>query len=144
MRWHPYKISREPGFRLNMIDIMVLSIVCLLSWLGREAFSDHYLYLIPVYVGISFFLFCNVIRIGNRLEPIWYIPFIALTLYGLTRPELYWVLVLGVCEPLRVGLVIYRLRQGNYVGAFYRQLGGLSNKHVFNSKDGLRQEKVRR
>lgn len=126
MRWHPYKIRREPGFRLNMIDIMVLSIIGLLSWLAREPFSAHYLYLIPIYVGSSFFLFCNVFRIGNRLEPLWYIPFMVLTLYGLIQqPEAYWLLVLGVCEPLRVGLIVYRVRQGHYVGAFYRQLAAL-------------------
>jgi len=122
MRWHIYKSRHEPGFRLNLIDIMVLVSVCLLSWFGREIFSDHYLYLIPVYIGVSFFLFCSVFRIGNRLEPIWYIPFILLTLYGLTRPEIYWLLVLAICEPLRVVLVVYHIRRGKHVGAFYRQL----------------------
>ena len=123
MRWHPYKVRRDPGFRLNLIDITVLCGMCLLSWLGREAFADHYLYLLPVYVGISFFSFCNVFRIGNRLEPVWYVPFLALTLYGLTKPEIFWLLVLGVCEPLRIGLVVYRISKGNYVGAFYRSRG---------------------
>jgi len=108
---------------LNLIDIAILISVSLLSWFGSDAFSDHYLYLIPIYVGFSFFLFCNVFRIGNRLEPIWYVPFVLLTLYGLARPEIYWLLILGVCEPLRIALILYRIRKGDYVGAFYNQLG---------------------
>ncbi len=122
MRWHTHGICHEPGFRLSLIDLLMLVSVGLLSWLGRDAFTAHFIYLIPVYVGGSFFLFCNVFRIGNRLEACWYIPFVALSLYGLTRPDLYWLLVLGVCEPLRILLVIYRLRKGGYVGIFYRQL----------------------
>ena len=125
MRWHLYRPRHEPGFRLTMIDIMVLGMVCLLCWLGKEAFSGHHIYLIPLYVGFSFFLFCNVIRIGNQLEVFWYIPFVVLSIYGLNRPEIYWALVLSVCEPLRGALIIYRLRQGNYVGVFYRQFEGL-------------------
>lgn len=120
MRWHIYKSRHEPGFRLNMVDIAMLVSVSLISWYAGQAFADHYLHLIPLYVGLSFFFFCNIVRIGNHLEPFWYVPFVLLTLYGLTRPEIYWLLVLGVCEPIRVALVIYRIRQGNYKGAFYR------------------------
>jgi len=116
-------VRHEAGFRLNLVDIMLLTVVGLLSWFGREALSDpfaeHHQYLIPVYVGLSFFLCCNVFRIGNRLEAIWYIPFVGLSLYGLTRPDIYWLLVLGVCEPLRAMLVAYRISKGNYAGAFY-------------------------
>lgn len=106
-----------------MIDIMVLVSVCLLSRFAREAFSDHYLYLIPIYVGISFFLFCNIFRIGNKLEIVWYIPFVLLTLHGMTDTDNYWLIVLAVCEPIRFALIACRLRKGKYVGAFYRQAG---------------------
>jgi hypothetical protein len=123
MKWHIYKVSREPGFRLNMIDIIVVLLVFLLTLYARPIFLDNFLYLLPAYVALSFFLFCNVFRIGNKLEPFWYIPFMLLTLYGLTRPDIFWLLVLGVCEPLRIGLIIYHIRNRKYVGAFYGQLG---------------------
>jgi len=123
MRWHLYRVRHEPGFRLNAIDITLLVGVCFLSWLGRGYFSDHYLYLIPAYAGLSFFLFCNVFRIGNHIEAVWYLPFVVLSIYGLQRPGIYWPLVLGLCEPLRVALIVYRVRKGGYVGILYRKTG---------------------
>ncbi len=122
MRWHTYKVEREPSFRLTLVDLTVLALIALLSWFGREVFVEHHLYLLPVYVGLSFFTFCNVFRIGNALEAFWYVPFVVLTLYGLTRPEIFWPLILGVCEPLRVALVVYRVRRGQYVGVFHERL----------------------
>ena len=36
---------------------------------------DSNMYWLPPYVGLSFFLFCNVFRIGSRMEIFWYMPF---------------------------------------------------------------------
>jgi len=118
MRWHLYRPPHEPGFRLTLVDIVLLGGAFLLSWSGKGAFSDNSLFLIPGYVGLSFFLFCNVFRIGNRLEAFWYLPFAVLSIYGLQQPEIYWLLVLGICEPLRGALICYRIRKGGYVGIF--------------------------
>jgi hypothetical protein len=80
---------------------------------------DGYFWL-PIYIGGSFFLFCNVFRIGNKLEPYWYITFLVITLALIQKPALYWPVMLGICEPLKFGLIVYRIRQPNYVGIFSR------------------------
>ena len=41
-----------------------------------------------------------------------------LTLVFIRRPELYWPIILAVCEPLKLALIVYRIRQPNYVGIF--------------------------
>jgi len=123
MKWLISRIQREPGFRFNLIDlvlILALAAVCV-GW--YNLFDDNHLYLLPLYVGGSFFLFCNVFRIGNRLEAPWYLAFVALAAYGMRRQEFPWLMVLGVCEAIKWGLIAWRIRRGGYVGAFRAQLG---------------------
>ncbi|MBW2193044.1 MAG: hypothetical protein JRF27_04555 [Deltaproteobacteria bacterium] len=81
-----------------------------------------FFFLVPLYVGLSFFMFCNLFRIGNRLESVWYVPFVIITLICLNRPDIYWKRILIICEPLKIGLVIYRIKKGGYTGIFYKQL----------------------
>lgn len=126
MRWLTFEIQREPGFRLNLLDLMLISVLIAASAAWYAVFPDQYLYLLPLYVGGSFFLFCNVFRIGNRMEVPWYVTFVALTVYGFTQPTFPWLLVLVVCEALKWFLIAYRIRKGPYIGAFHRQLSRLS------------------
>jgi len=77
MKWTRFlttKIQKEPGFRLNLIDIGLIACLILVTWLLHPIFQEGWLFLLPLYIGLSFFLFCNVFRIGNWLEPFWYIP----------------------------------------------------------------------
>ena len=117
MKWFTFDVQKEPGFRFNLTDMLLILclilISCLFYWL-----SPIYYYLLPLYVGFSFFLFCNVFRIGNNLERIWYIPFIMITILTFNRPDLYWKLILLICEPLKIGLILYRIIKGPYRGAF--------------------------
>ena len=125
MKWLTFEIQREPGFRFNLIDLVLIAALLAVSAGWRAVFPEQHLYLLPVYVGGSFFLFCNVFRIGNRMEPPWYLCFVALTVYGFTRPEFPWLLLLVVCEALKWGLIGYKMWRGPYVGAFHRQLESL-------------------
>ena len=122
MKWLTFKIQREPGFRFNLIDLLLILALLAMSIGWRTVFPDQHLYLLPLYIGGSFFLFCNVFRIGNRMEPPWYMSFIVLTVYGFTQPEFPWLLLLGVCETLKWTLIGYRIWRGPYVGAFHQQL----------------------
>jgi hypothetical protein len=122
MKWLTFSVQREPGFRINLTDLLLITALVTASIGWHAHFPEQHLYLLPLYVGGSFFLFCNVFRVGNRVEPPWYIAFVLLVLYGFSQPEFPWLLVLAVCEPLKWGLIAYRIRRGPYVGAFYRQL----------------------
>ena len=128
MKWRTFEIQREPGFRFNLIDLILILCLCAVSVVGYFLFPYQYLYLLPLYVGGSFFLFCNVFRIGNHLEPWWYVCFMVLVVEGMTRDEFPWARVLIVCELVKLVLIVYRIRRGPYVGAFYRQWGSFAKQ----------------
>jgi hypothetical protein len=123
MKWRTFEIQREPGFRFNLIDLVLILALVAASAGWYALFDSDYLYLLPLYVGGSFFLFCNVFRIGNRMEVPWYLAFVALTAYGMRQPEFPWLFVLGVCETIKWGLIAWRIWRGSYVGAFRAHLG---------------------
>lgn len=118
MKWLTFEIQRSPGFRLNLIDIgLILLLAGLSAWL-YFIFSTLSLFLVPLYLGFSFFLFCNVFRIENRLEIFWYIPFILIAVFCLysVNLKLFWLLVLMILEPIKVILIVYHVVKGPYVG----------------------------
>ncbi len=118
MKWLTFEIQREPGFRFNLIDLLlILTIVAVTFGLYQASPDSHFVWL-PLYVGFSFFLFCNVFRIGNRMEVFWYLPFVALVLYAHDRSEIFWPLLLLVCEPLKILLIAMCIRRGSYRGIF--------------------------
>ena len=122
MKWFTFDIQNEPGFRFNLIDLFLILSLLLVSCFLYRLDPTGFFYWIPLYVGLSFFQFCNLFRIGNRMESFWYIPFVLITLLSFNRPDIYWRLILLVCEPLKIGLIVYRIKKGNYTGIFYRQL----------------------
>jgi hypothetical protein len=126
MKWLTFKVQREPGFRFNLIDFLLIAAIIAASAGWHSVFPFQYLFLLPLYVGGSFFLFCNVFRIGNRMEIPWYVTFVAVTAYGFSQPDFPWVRVLSVCEGVKWTLIAYRIRRGTYVGAFRHQLAGFS------------------
>lgn len=118
MKWQTFEIQREPGFRFNLIDLVLITAIVAVTAVAALLFPDHYFYLLPLYVGTSFFLFCNVFRIGNRQEALWYVPFIMIAACALREPSRFWLIVLGICEPLRLAVVAYSIRSGTYRGVF--------------------------
>ena len=120
MKWLTFKVQREPGLRFNLTDFLLIVILIGLSAFIFEIYPYDYYFFLPLYIGGSFFLFCNVFRIGNRLEPYWYVTFLLLTVALIRTPAIYWPVMLGVCEPLKVFLIVYRIRQPDYVGIFSR------------------------
>jgi len=122
MRWLTFKIQHEPGFRFNLIDLILVVTLVATSVTWYRVFPYQGLFLLPIYVGESFFLFCNIFRIGNRLERPWYITFVVIAVYGLRQPTFPWWLLLGVCEGMKWVLIIHRVRRGPYVGALREQL----------------------
>ena len=122
MKWRTFEIQREPGFRLNLTDLAFIALLLSIS-------SALYLIEMPLplvalvlYLGLSFFFFCNVFRIGNRLEAWWYLPFAAVASWGLGWQQLepMWWIILTVLEPWKWLLIGYCIRGGDYVGVGYR------------------------
>lgn len=117
------KIKRTPGFRLNGIDLIFIGLMCCLSYALHYLLPESSIFGIPLYLVFSFFLFCNVFRIGNRMEPFWYIPFFILTAYSLNSFDMifFWNCVIYIFEPLKWSLIIYRIWKGPYLGIGSRE-----------------------
>ncbi len=124
MRWITFKLQRSPGFRFNLYDAGYIVMIAGIALLTERWTSGTTLWAVPLHVGFTFFLFCNVFRIGNLLEALWYLPFAAVaitTLSTLSNLDLYrfWMIVLLVLEPWKWILIAYRIWRGPYVGAGY-------------------------
>lgn len=123
MKWLTFKVRREPGFRFNLLDLIFIALLCAAALALRLAMPDLSLYAIPLYVGFTFFLFCNVFRIGNRTEAWWYIPFglVAVFCVYTLRMEEFWWAVLLFFEPLKIVLIVRAVRRESYHGVFCRR-----------------------
>ncbi len=124
MKWRTSEIQRSPGFRFNLIDAAVILTLVGVAIGIYVVLPDSSAFLIPLYVGLSFFLFCNVFRIGNRLEPIWYVPFAIVAAGSILCQNLtvFWLLAGCLLEPLKWTLIAYRIWRGPYRGVFHGRL----------------------
>ena len=120
MKWLTFEIASKPGFRFNLIDIIFISIIFGISFLIYSYIGDYgKLYFIPLYVGFTFFLFCNVFRLTNKLEAIWHIPFSIILIYSLYYSiDILWILIIYISVPIKIALIIYRIRSDEYIGIF--------------------------
>jgi len=124
MKWLTFEVKRTPGFRLNLVDLGLILLLCAMSVGIRMSMPYSSLFWIPMYLALSFFLFCNVFRIGRRLEPFWYVPFTLVASYGVYTMNMpvFWLFVLCFLEPLKWLLIGYRVKKGPYVGVMYDKL----------------------
>ncbi len=122
MKWLTFEIQHSPGFRFNLIDTLLIGFILGLAYTLFTLVPDSSIYWAPPYLGLSFFLFCNIFRIGNRLEPWWYVPFFGIATYCLLTRDivLLWWLVLLLLEPLKWGLIVYHILRRPYHGAFHK------------------------
>ena len=114
--------GQPPGFRIDRWDVVFLAILGGLSLLIWHLTGLTSLAGLPSYVGLTFFLFCNVFRIGNRLEAFWYVPFTTVAAYFVWAGNLdgLWWAIAFFLEPLKWLLITWKILKGPYVGIFSR------------------------
>ena len=124
MKWLTFKVQHEPGFRFNIADLMLISSVCGLSLVIHNKAPEISLYLILLYLVFSFFLFCNLFRIGNKLEIFWYVPFIIISIISIYNFnfELFWYATILILEPIKWTLITIKIKSNSYHGIFYRKI----------------------
>ncbi len=124
MKWLTFKVRQEAGFRLNLIDLLFIALLCTAAAWLKAVMPELSVFYLPLYVGLTFFLFCNVFRIGNRAEVWWYLPFAATAAAAIhtLRLEEFWWSVLFFFEPLKIWLITRAMLKETYHGVFYRQL----------------------
>jgi hypothetical protein len=123
VKWLTFKVQKDPGFRLNLTDICLLALLALVSIGVYKVVPTTGLHYIPLYVGFTFFLFCNVFRLRQRLEAVWFVPFTLYAAWALARMEIDWTLTLAVFVPLKAVLIIFHMYRGFYRGVFYERFG---------------------
>lgn len=126
-----WTVRREPGFRFNLRDLIFLVFLAGLCYLIWTANMPGPLWPLPAYLGLSFFLFCNVFRIGDALEAVWYVPFTVVAVMGILWPGLLWPMVFLFMEPLKIILIIHRIRKGPYVGVWHKRLARYASVSEF-------------
>jgi hypothetical protein len=125
VKWLTFEVQRsEPGFRLNLTDLIFIALLLSLSGGLHYLAMPFSLIGLVLYLGLTFFLFCNVFRITNRLESWWFVPFSLVAAWGIGWGQLEWMwwVILTVLEPWKWLLISYHIRRGNYVGVGYRML----------------------
>lgn len=129
------EVKRTPGFRFNLIDAVFLLFLGTLSYLLFQSDAEHAFAVLPIYLGISFFCFCNIFRIGNKMEPFWYIPFTVVTGYCIYtfNFELYCLWVIYFLEPLKWGLILFHMLRRPYYGIAYERVNRLKARYLPNS-----------
>jgi hypothetical protein len=111
---------RTHGFRLSLVDVIVLVLAITLSltfWKQSAGISS-----IGLLVVLHFFLFCNVFRIPRIPELIWGITFLVscTTLLALDRftPLLNAMAIM----PVTVIILLWSIKRPSYHGIFAKQM----------------------
>jgi len=113
-----FKVQKEKGFRISIVDVvfillLIASSVFIYTYLGDLG----YYFLLPLYVGFSFFLFCNVFRLRTKDEMIW--TFLFLTIVGVTFnlfPNNWVIYTISSSFIIQVVLVVLHVGSEGYRG----------------------------
>jgi len=106
------------GFRCSGSDVAVVAVGGAATWAAWGE-PPHFAALIPVVLG-HFFLFCNVFRIGTRLELGWTTAFVVNFTAWLVCDAFTWAAVLATQAPITVAVLGYALVQPGYHGVLSR------------------------
>lgn len=120
----PVDCRRTWGFRFSIVDAAVL----LVTAIGTP-------WLVPAFVVLHFFLFCNVFRIRRAPELIWGLCFVLLAgllaVAGRFDPS-----ILMICQlPLTVILIAKDIRHPNYHGVFADRLNPRLDEYLSSGSD---------
>ena len=110
----------EPGFRLSLLDTLVL--LAASGLIGLVFLVDRTLSAAIAVVVLHFFLFCNVFRMSRSLELIWAAAFVLLAIMSLK----FNFLAVGnagvICLSLSCFLVVLQMRKPSYHGIFWQKI----------------------
>lgn len=123
----------QPGFRLNLGDIFFIVFMSLVTFVSYILGLPETISFLPLFVTLSFFLFCNVFRIGTTLEIVWVIFTLPYVLWMITCNTGIITLYLPSCI-LIVLLTILSMFLGWYRGYNYEMVAYYFKKPIKNIK----------
>ena len=114
------KVQKEAGFRLNLVDILFIALLLSASYYLHEVLgSKENLYLLPLYVGLTFFLFCNVFRLRTQDELIWTLFFLSTSAITFNFFHENWVIItIGLSTLVQLVEIVLNFRSEGYRGVF--------------------------
>lgn len=110
----------RPGFRLSVVDILVLVVgaACSLLLDGME----NPLGQAVLFTVAHFFLFCNVLRMRRSFELIWAALFLLLASLSISCDVPTWSVTVLIILAATLVLTVLQVRQPSYHGIFWQQL----------------------
>ena len=123
----------EPGFRLNLGDIFFIIFMLLISFVINVLGFPISISYLPLFITLSFFLFCNVFRIGTTLELIWIILTLPYVLWEITHDVHVISLYLPPCI-LIIIVTLCAMWLGWYRGYQYEKIAYYFKKSIKNIK----------
>ena len=120
MKFQIFKVQKEKGFRINLVDIVFIMLLIGASmFIYKEIGYLDNIYLLPLYVGFTFFLFCNVFRLTTKYELIWTVVFAIVTAISLHFFSENWVLItIGISSFVQFVEIVLHVRSDDYRGVF--------------------------
>jgi hypothetical protein len=111
-----FEQRKEPGFRLNVADLALVAFCLGVSGYLWNVSDGLPVALVPAHVVATFFLFCNVFRIGRRQEFTWIAAYGA-TIFATVWMDLpFWWTVLPISTACTAAAVAWGWASGSYRG----------------------------
>ncbi|WLE97112.1 MAG: hypothetical protein QTN59_20860 [Candidatus Electrothrix communis] len=110
----------SPGFRLSVIDVIVLFLGTIGSILLHS--MENPLSLVVLFTLAHFFLFCNVLRMCRRFELIWAALFLLLSVNTILFSMPNWLGTTLIMLGITAVLTVLHMRQPSYHGIFWKQI----------------------
>ena len=110
----------RPGFRISIIDILVL-VAGALSAIYYYAFSQV-VSLVIIFVIGHFFIFCNITRMSRIPELIWGGTFLLFAGFSASTGQPSWLLTFLLSILITFILVLLEARKPSYHGIFWQAL----------------------
>lgn len=108
-------VSRVPGFRFNVADGGVLFGGGVMAFVAAGVAGQQAGWLVA-YAFVSIFMFCNVLRPGGIVEPVWGLVFLGMVYSNFRLADSQLLGTIVVSEVVRFVLVVLSLRCGWYEG----------------------------
>ena len=110
----------KPGFRLDVIDVLVL--VAGTTGTVLLAQVEWWMGLIVGFAVGHFFMFCNVFRVVKLLELTWSAIFVALAGSTIATGQPGWAVTLGATLAATLVVIMMQVRKPSYHGIAWQRL----------------------
>jgi hypothetical protein len=128
MKLRIFERQTEPGFRLNLADILFLALAGALSYLASQSDSWSMLAPLPLHLSAVFFVFCNIVRVRTRSEIAWMLTYASSFSVSIVFNLPLWPTVLSFSTASLAAVVLHAVTTGQSRGIFSPRAGNPSDR----------------